>query len=156
MKNLTLQEKLEFFKEKGWTYDAETGNIYSHKNALITGKHTTGYLQCNVYYYKKLINVYAHQLAYYLYTGKVPTTIDHINQCITDNRICNLREVTKQENTFNSKSKGYSYDKHAKKYKAYIKINNKLIHLGYYECEQDARQAYLNGKKIHHVIKCSN
>jgi hypothetical protein len=35
---------------------------------------------------------------------------------------------------------------------AQIKLNNKTICLGSFETEADARDAYLNAKKIYHII----
>ena len=82
--------------------------------------------------------------------GKV---VDHINGDMLDNRLSNLRVVTQSENLFNTKvyntnTTGYKvvcYDKHAKKYKASIRINGKSKHLGLYgsaEDAYDARKAY--------------
>ena len=36
------------------------------------------------------------------------------------------------------------------RYEAQIKVNNKSIHLGSFDKEEDARQAYLDAKKIYH------
>lgn len=44
----------------------------------------------------------AHRLAWLIVTGSWPTfEIDHINRDKTDNRWCNLRDVTHQENMLN-------------------------------------------------------
>jgi len=45
-------------------------------------------------------------------------------------------------------SKGVSFDptRRIKKYKAVIRIDGKLKHLGYYKTEQEAHQAYLDAK----------
>ena len=48
----------------------------------------------------------AHRLAWFLYYGYFPNNeIDHINRIRTDNRICNLREVSRQENIKNTTKK---------------------------------------------------
>ena len=79
--------------------------------------------------------------------------IDHINGNKTDNTIFNLRNVTHQHNQFNNtKCKGYSYHKQHKKYGASIRLNGKLIHLGYFDNEQEARQEYLKSKEKYHKI----
>ena len=82
---------------------------------------------------------------------------DHINHNTLDNRKCNLRIVTNQENHFNRRNtKGYFWSKSTGKYKAYITINRKQIHLGYHNTSKKARQAYLKAKKEYHKIGDGN
>jgi hypothetical protein len=79
--------------------------------------------------------------------------IDHINGIRTDNRVENLRQVTNHQNQWNrTKAKGYTWHKPTKKWKAQIQLNGKPIHLGLYDTEEEARNAYLRAKEIHHVI----
>jgi hypothetical protein len=79
--------------------------------------------------------------------------VDHINHDPLDNRKCNLRIVTIKQNNWNRKSvKGYSWSKQANKWWAKIIVNNKLIHIGYYNTEEEAHNAYLLAKKEHHKI----
>ena len=79
--------------------------------------------------------------------------IDHINHDRLNNSIDNLRVVTNQQNQFNrSNTKGYTWSKQHKKYQAQIMINRKHKHLGLFDDEESARQAYLDAKKIHHII----
>ncbi len=78
--------------------------------------------------------------------------IDHINGNKLDNRVENLRITTHQKNNQNqTRAKGYCWIKHAKKWIAYIVVNYKRIHLGYYDTKEDAHQAYLNAKPIYHI-----
>ena len=80
--------------------------------------------------------------------------IDHIDRNRMNNKSENLRIVSHQENNFNRSSvKGYSFYKHQNLFKSRIKINNKLIHLGYFKTENEARQAYLDAKNIYHIIE---
>lgn len=78
---------------------------------------------------------------------------DHINRNKMDNRKCNLRTVTKQQNQWNkassrkspsSKYKGVSYLKgiNNKKWRSCIKINGKTLVIGAFDREEDAAQAY--------------
>jgi hypothetical protein len=86
------------------------------------------------------------------YFGKLH--IDHINHNTLDNRKCNLRIVTVQENMFNlSNVKGYFWDKTKNKYLAYIYLNKKRIYLGRYSTEVEARNAYINAKPMYHIIE---
>jgi hypothetical protein len=80
--------------------------------------------------------------------------IDHIDGNKINNNINNLRIVNNQQNCFNRTSaKGFYWNKQNNKWCAQIGLNGKLIHLGLYTNEQDARKAYLNGKLLHHVIE---
>lgn len=79
--------------------------------------------------------------------------VDHRNGIRHDNRLDNLRLVTHQQNQHNrTKARGYTWNKTIGKWNSSIKINSRRIHLGYFESEDDARQAYLDAKVIHHKI----
>jgi hypothetical protein len=77
--------------------------------------------------------------------------IDHINENKQDNKIANLRKVTNRQNKCNQKgAKGYYFHKRHKKWDALINVNGKKKHLGYFDTEQQAREAYLRAKeKLH-------
>ena len=78
---------------------------------------------------------------------------DHIDHNTLDNRILNLRVVTCQQNQFNQKNpKGYSWCKSRQKYQAQIRINGKNTSLGRFKTAAEAHIAYLEAKKIHHII----
>jgi hypothetical protein len=76
--------------------------------------------------------------------------IDHINNNTLDNRSCNLRLADNRLNQSNrkqvtsSKYTGVSWNKPTKKWQAYIRIDGKKHHLGYFESEESAYEAYLN------------
>lgn len=92
---------------------------------------------------------------YYIHQLILPNgEIDHINGDPLDNRKGNLRIVTHQQNLFNnSKAKGYSLDKRNGKWQAQICINDRHLALGLFEKEEDARKAYLQAKKVYHVVE---
>lgn len=78
---------------------------------------------------------YAHRLAWFYMTGEWPVdVIDHKNRIASDNRWCNLREATCQQNQVNKlldNSTGYSnVDKIGKRYRARARFDGKLKHLG--------------------------
>lgn len=87
---------------------------------------------------------------------------DHINGNTYDNRECNLRAITDQQNSFNyklsknntSKVSGVWFDKRAKKWVAEIKINYKKISLGRSIEFDEAVKIRLNGE-VHHMGKFS-
>jgi hypothetical protein len=136
----------------GYTYNPETGEITSHKGKIIDGKRA-GYIMLGFRIDEKIYNVMGHRFAYWFYYDVIADNIDHINRVRNDNRICNLRNVSKQQNNFNkTDTKGFYYNKLAKKYQAHIRLNNKLKNLGYYQTEAEARASYLAAKKIYHII----
>lgn len=81
--------------------------------------------------------------------------IDHINGNKLDNRSDNIRIVSKSQNAMNSKTpsnnplglKGVSFDKRRNKYRAYIKLDQKQIHLGHFSSIKDAIEARLMSEK---------
>ena len=77
--------------------------------------------------------------------------IDHIDRNKLNNNMNNLRIVSHQENQFNRNAKGYT--KRDKKIQAEIRINNKNIHIGLFDNEEDAHQAYLKAKEKFHIIE---
>lgn len=90
----------------------------------------------------------AHRL---LLNNPVDKQVDHINNNKLDNRKQNLRIVTPQQNSQNNKKvKGYYWNKKAKKWHTQIAVYGKNKHIGMYDTEKEARQAYLEAKKIYH------
>ncbi len=79
--------------------------------------------------------------------------VDHINGDTTYNSIDNLRVVNHQKNMWNRKhDKGYSWKPSHKKWVAYIGVNKKLIILGRFDTEEEARIARLEAKNKYHKI----
>ena len=78
--------------------------------------------------------------------------IDHIDGNRLNNSLVNLRIVNNQQNCFNRKSKGYCWHKSRNKWQVRIQLNGKMICLGYFDNESDARSAYLSAKLIYHQI----
>lgn len=100
-----------------------------------------------------------HRLAWLYMYGVWPTIIDHINRNPIDNRIENLREVTRSQNQQNraqdprntSGARGVTWSKHSKKWRAQIRINRKTIYLGYFDVVEDAARAYAAAAKKYHT-----
>lgn len=76
--------------------------------------------------------------------------IDHIDGNSLNNQRSNLRLATKAENARNrkpnckssSKYRGVSWDKDSGKWRVRIRIDGKLLHLGFFICEICAARAY--------------
>jgi len=104
--------------------------------------------------------VFAHRLAWALVHKRWPDgDIDHINGIKDDNRIENLRDVSKSINLQNRRtttkdsSSGYlgvSWDKYCGKWKAQISVNGTKKHIGVYATEEEAYDAYLQQKRELH------
>jgi hypothetical protein len=155
MFTMTREEKILLAIEKGYTCNPETGQIYTGRGKEVLSTNKAGYIQIQMQKDGKKICLFGHQFVYYTYFHTLPTCIDHINRIKNDNRISNLREATYQQNNWNrSNVKGYYIEKRNIKetWVAQIKLNNKTICLGSFETEADARDAYLNAKKIYHII----
>jgi hypothetical protein len=79
--------------------------------------------------------------------------VDHIDNNRINNKLENLRMLSNQKNHFNRpKTKGYTWRKNRKKWIAQITVNYKVKHLGCFDTEAEAREAYLNAKEILHII----
>ena len=121
-------------------------------------RHNKGYEQCELSIDGQRRKLLKHRLMYLAHNpswdilnGSKDNSIDHINRTRSDNRVDNLRVVTHQQNQFNrSNTKGYYWAKNRSKWRAQLVINGRTKHLGYYKDKEDARAAYLEGKKIYH------
>lgn len=109
-----------------------------------------------IYYKINKIEYRHHRIVAYAFLGldieDKKSMIDHINGIRDDNRLENLRIVNNQQNNFNRhNAKGYQ-ERLNGKFMARITINKKTIHLGYFDTEEEARNAYLEAKQKYHII----
>ena len=136
----------------------EDGNVYSMKSGelkkLKPTKNSCGYLQVALSKNGKVKIFKVHRLVYKTFIKDIlkDMEIDHIDKDKTNNKLNNLRLVTHQQNNFNRNAKGYSWNKRLKKWMAYIKLNAKYIHLGFFDIEAEASAAYLAAKEKLHII----
>ena len=137
------------------SYDAKSGlfewNFYRGGRAGRNGK--PGHLNDQGYV---IISIdrrryRAHRLAWLYTHGAWPDEdIDHINRDRTDNRLANLRPVTRSQNLQNmslrsdnaSGFKGVYLDKHGMKWCAEIKAGGRRIKLGRFGTARSAADAY--------------
>jgi HNH endonuclease/AP2 domain len=102
----------------------------------------------------------AHRLAWF-YVHKVwpENEIDHINRIRNDNRIANLREANRYQNSYNkakasSNSTGFKgvtrHKAYPGKFMAQIVVEKKNIYLGIFETAEAAHAAYAQASKLYH------
>lgn len=102
----------------------------------------------------------AHRLAWFFVYGEFPRgEIDHINGIRTDNRISNLRIVSRTVNCQNSHRlrrdntsghRGVSIHTTSGLWQAQITVDKKPIHLGYFKTKECAAAAYVAAKRELH------
>ena len=150
---MTREEKCKLAIERGFTYNSETGIIYSRLGKVVKRKQSNGYINICLTENQKSKDLLGHHFAWYCFYGNCNTNqIDHINGIKTDNRILNLRNVTSKQNSWNrTKAKGYYWNKDRNKWQAQIR-GSKVISLGLFNTEQEARNAYLAAKEKYHKL----
>lgn len=92
--------------------------------------------------------------------------VDHINHNILDNRKCNLRLCSKQNNSWNTSISGEGTSKYkgvclqqgkTDRWTAQIHINDAKVHIGIYDLEEDAARAYnKKAKELFGEYACLN
>lgn len=144
-------------------YDPDTG-VFTRRNkqsgvskGAISGSRTNeGYLvtsiDCKLYS--------CHRLAWLYITGDWPTgQIDHINGDRSDNRFCNLRDVSRQQNTENQRKAQRSNKstgvlgtfKNGTGFAARISHHGTKKYLGTFRTVEEASAAYMAAKRQLHL-----
>lgn len=126
------------------SYDPETGIVTWKKNKgkRIKAGTRAGSLNISIGYRYIMfdkINFLEHRIIWVLTTGDWPKQeIDHINRIRDDNRLCNLREVTRLENSLNSpcrrlsKAHGVNWSEANNKYKVVFRVKGIDRYFGYF------------------------
>jgi hypothetical protein len=148
---MKIDERIKLAISKGYSCSPDTGEIFGIKGNRIGHINSDGYEVFSIKYNNLRFFIKSHQFIYYYVNRLIVDCIDHIDRNRTNNRINNLRSVTKQQNSFNSFGIGYSINKNGK-YEAKIKVNYKTIYLGSFNTKEEASNAYLNAKKLYHMI----
>jgi hypothetical protein len=139
----TLRSLLEYDPDTGvFTWRVKRGG--SAWPGVISGcLKDSGYRVISIY--NRLYS--AHRLAWlYMYDVWPSEEIDHINGVRDDNRINNLREATRKQNSANRRKFGGDLPKgvtrHWRRFRAQIRIQGRVKHLGIYDTPEQAHAAY--------------
>lgn len=102
----------------------------------------------------------AHLLAWIYVYGVRPTAeLDHINGCRADNRLANLRDVSRTVNRQNQRIPGagnstgflgVSRDCRRQRFRARLKVDGRLRSFGSFDTPEEAHAAYLTAKRRLH------
>jgi hypothetical protein len=135
-------DKIKLAIEKGITCNPETGIVYGVKGNKLIRK-VKGRPCFNITHNNKNYTIPNHHFIFYTKHEYDVRMIDHINENICDNRIDNLRETTKSQNSLNtSKTKGITYEKRTNKWLARLQVNGVNKSLGYFKSKEDAMNTY--------------
>ena len=146
-------------------YDSESGRLLWRKG---NGRNVKPWQEAKAingrgYYTVKVRgkSYLAHRIAWlYVYGTFPPGDIDHKNRNRSDNRICNLREVSRSDNCQNislpshnkSGHLGVSWIDSHNAWTVYVKVNKKNKWLGYYKNLVDAVAARKAGESKYYNL----
>ena len=145
-------------------YDPETGKLYWKERSLAHFRNSRDQkiwntrfagseaLYSDIYGYRQgriLGRSYrAHRVIWAIAYGKWPDgEIDHVNGDRSDNRISNLRSVTRSANSKNLKrpvnnTSGFiGVSRSGKKWRAHIKVTGRYVHIGTFDTKELAVKA---------------
>jgi len=141
-----LKEALSYNPDTGIFTRVKTGEPVGYTNGR-------GWLRVKIdYKHYKL-----HRLAFLYMEGRFPPEeVDHINGVRDDNRWCNLRKATRQQNCFNKRSKGNAQTGYTgvipsgKGYKARITVGGDSRFSQTFDTPEEAYSQYLEWVREEH------
>ena len=107
MKKINKKELTQELLLSSLSFNLETG-LFERRGKIVGYENNNGYIIIRLFGE----NYLSHRLAWFYIHGYWPNIIDHINGIKSDNRIDNLREVTRSQNAINSKPRKYTRSGH--------------------------------------------
>lgn len=146
-------------------YDPESGDLtWAYGRGGVSKGKRAGHLNKKQGMWQVMLerrSYLAHRLIWKLMTGEdPPSLIDHINHDPSDNRWENLRAATSGQNNQNKRGwgkllKGVSKSTCGVTYEAKINVDGVKYHLGCFQTEEEAHQAYCRASaKLHGEFGC--
>lgn len=143
---LVDDDDYEFLNQWKWYARKDRHNYYALRNDYKR-------LDAGVYYQK---TIFMHRLI--MAVSESHILVDHRDNDGLNNQKNNLRICTHQENSMNKKKrvksssvyKGVTWHKRIKRWEAQIQFKGKHYHLGFYDVESEAADAYDSASKKHH------
>lgn len=153
-----LKELLSYNKKTG-IFTRLVASGPSKKGSIAGYKNDQGYTMIPIDYGQYR----AHRLAWLYIYGYLPENeIDHINRNRSDNKISNLRVVSRTCNLRNSGVQkrntsgvtGVRWRESESKWTSFIGVNKKYVHLGIFRKKVDAVKARWEGEKEYNFPSC--
>jgi hypothetical protein len=102
--------------------------------------------------------IQTHRAIFLMHYGYLPEYVDHIDGNKSNNKVENLRAVTKAQNAWNSKLpstnksgiRGVSWNKQTNKWRVAINVNGRAIHLGRFSDIKDAQKVIESARIQYH------
>ncbi len=136
--------------EQQEVFKVSNGKKFKKTILVGTGKNNTPYIVIAIEINKKSYKLRLHRLFFYWKHNYLPPLVDHIDTNSFNNNIENLRELNASQSSRNTKKrknstsiyKGVNWSKAVNKWVAHLSLNKKNIHIGCFDNEDDAGQAY--------------
>jgi hypothetical protein len=149
-----IKELLAYDPETGvftWKVDRGSGISKVTAGSVAGNSKSDGYLLIGI----NGTRISGQRLGFAFINGYFPKEVDHINGDPSDNRICNLRAATHQQNIASSKHRVNNTSGRKGviptngRWRARISVNSKTIHLGMFDSVDDAHSAYMKAAHVH-------
>jgi len=157
----SFEEEISLIK-KLIRYDEESGRFYWIEkfdkrimNKPIENPNSDGYLEFRLTLEGVRRNYSGHRMAFAFNHNRWPHEIDHINRNRADNRIENIREVSRKLNCGRmikkerSLPRGVLFNPYKNKQRSYSSTCHRK-NLGYFETAEEASSAYLKEHEIYY------